>query len=256
MRGAPTVGAALSVAARRGTHFNTGQRYWITVRGDSVWLQRCYARALDVGRQQTLDFALAVILKLIRLGAGPGWRPTEIRFEGPPPAHAERLASLAPRVRFGERNGALNFPHAILALPLPAFAAPRESGRQTGRGGALPSPDLPGSLRQTIDALLRLRRANLAAVADAAGTSVRSLQRQLATDGKNFHGLLEQARCRAACRMLAEDDRKVIEISISLGYSDAANFTRAFRRWTGVSPQQFRRASLERPMLGPVAAAS
>ena len=44
--------------------------------------------------------------------------------------------------------------------------------------------------------------------------------------------------------MLADPDVKVIEIAGALGYTDAGNFTRAFRSWTGLSPQEFRRTSL------------
>jgi AraC-like DNA-binding protein len=52
-----------------------------------------------------------------------------------------------------------------------------------------------------------------------------------------------QARCSTACRMLDDMDRKVIEVSLALGYTDSANFTRACRRWTGTSPQELRQTS-------------
>src|SRR5262245_17426268 len=88
MRSAPTVCAALRTAVELGSRVNTGQRIALALRGDQVWLQRRYARALGAGRQQTMDFTLMMALKLIRLAAGPGWRPSEIRFEGEPPPHA------------------------------------------------------------------------------------------------------------------------------------------------------------------------
>ncbi|HET6303220.1 MAG TPA: helix-turn-helix domain-containing protein [Myxococcota bacterium] len=47
--------------------------------------------------------------------------------------------------------------------------------------------------------------------------------------------------------MLRDPGVKIIEISAQLGYRDSANFTRAFRRWTGVAPQVFRRITELRP---------
>ena len=251
VRSAPTVGAALAACVQLAPRFHTGARFWLSVRGEEAWFHRCFARSFQIGRTQVSDFGVGLILKLIQLATGPGWRPREIRFEIPRPAHAEQLAALAETVRFGERSTAIVFPRSVLAMALPPFIAPRRKP-----GGAEPSTDVAASLRQTVDALVRLGRASLPAVAEAAGTSARSLQRRLAESGQSFQGLLEQARCRAAFRLLAEHERKVIDVSIALGYSDGANFTRAFRRWTGVSPQEFRRVSLERPAFASVSAAA
>jgi AraC-like DNA-binding protein len=54
-------------------------------------------------------------------------------------------------------------------------------------------------------------------------------------------------RFEAAVRMLDEPSMKIVEIAADLGYTDSANFTRAFRRWAGVPPQAFRRAA-EHPL--------
>jgi len=52
---------------------------------------------------------------------------------------------------------------------------------------------------------------------------------------------LTAIRLRRAADWLQHTDRPVVEIALDLGYSDASNFTRAFRRQTGVSPSTFRR---------------
>jgi AraC-like DNA-binding protein len=89
---------------------------------------------------------------------------------------------------------------------------------------------------------LGLPRLELAA--EVAGMSQRSFQRRLAEAGLRFGRLVEEARFEAARRMLRDPGVKIVEISAQLGYRDSANFTRAFRRWTGVAPQVFRRITV------------
>lgn len=72
------------------------------------------------------------------------------------------------------------------------------------------------------------------------GTSVRTLQRRLTTSGVTYSQIVQNVRCAAARRMLADRQPSICEIARMLGYSDPAHFTRAFLRWTGVTPRQFR----------------
>jgi AraC-like DNA-binding protein len=65
----------------------------------------------------------------------------------------------------------------------------------------------------------------------------------MAREGIHFSELLEACRLDAAQRLLSDPRNKVIEVADRLGYRDAANFTRAFRRWTGASPREFRRVA-------------
>jgi AraC-like DNA-binding protein len=78
-------------------------------------------------------------------------------------------------------------------------------------------------------------------VADKMETSVRTLQRRLHTTGVTYAAVVQQARCAAAREMLKEHQRRISDIARLLGYSDPAHFTRAFQRWTGVTPRDFRR---------------
>lgn len=74
----------------------------------------------------------------------------------------------------------------------------------------------------------------------AAGTSARTFQRQLEEEGTSFSELLADVRRSETLRRLKERKLTIGAIATDLGYSDQASFTRAFRRWTGTPPSQFR----------------
>lgn len=238
VRGSLTVGSALEAAAAASGRYVTSQRLTLTPRGDDVWVQRRFPDALRRGRRQANDFALQLLLDLVRHAAGPAWRPAELRLEGPPPAHAEELAALAARAtHFGAAADAVAIPKRILALPLlPAAVA------DPLRVEALPSDDFTQSIRQAVRALLELGRLDLQAVAEAAGTSARSLQRHLQHAGLSFSRLVDEARFDNASRLLRDPAIRIVDVAAELGYTDSANFTRAFRRWAGVPPRAFRGA--------------
>ena len=243
VRRSETVGDALENAVRFGSRCSSGQQHWLEHRGDEVWFRRSYAPALRRGRRQVNDFALMLTLNAIQLGAGAGWRPSEIHFEGLPPPHAEQLAKLAEKgIRFGEPSTTLVFPQRVLALSMPvAPQAPAAAASSTLRA-LLPATDFKRSVRQTIASLLRLGSANLAVAAEMSGMSARSLQRRLSESHLDFGQLVEEARFESAQRLLGDPGVKIVEVAAELGYTDSANFTRAFRRWTGVPPREFRRS--------------
>jgi AraC-like DNA-binding protein len=82
--------------------------------------------------------------------------------------------------------------------------------------------------------------------AEFVGMSVRTLQRRLAQAGASHHVLVAQARFATAAAVLERTDAKILELALDLGYSDHANFTRAFRRWAGCAPREYRSNSTRR----------
>jgi AraC-like DNA-binding protein len=86
-------------------------------------------------------------------------------------------------------------------------------------------------------------------VAATMETSVRTLQRRLHAEGLTYSQVVQQAHRAAAQRMLTDSLVAIGEIARNLGYSDPAHFTRAFQRWTGSTPRDFRnrRAASEVP---------
>ncbi|WP_162918650.1 helix-turn-helix domain-containing protein [Taklimakanibacter deserti] len=72
------------------------------------------------------------------------------------------------------------------------------------------------------------------------GMSVRTLQRRLAETGVSYSQLVDEVRLASALALIDDRSIKLSEIARRLGYADAANFDRAFKRWTGFSPSQVR----------------
>src|SRR5262249_54999294 len=77
-------------------------------------------------------------------------------------------------------------------------------------------------------------------IAAALGMSARSLQRRLQEPGTTYAPLFDETRRGLACRHLRDEGYSVTEIAFILGFDDASSFARAFRRWTGRSPSEYR----------------
>ncbi len=100
-----------------------------------------------------------------------------------------------------------------------------------------------GSMLDRVRAVLAERLtgdASPAAVAAALGTSVRSLQRRLRDQGFSYVTILNETRRQLGTAYLLEERYSVTEIAFQLGFDDASAFARAFRRWTGLSPSEYR----------------
>ena len=96
-------------------------------------------------------------------------------------------------------------------------------------------------VRRWIASSLADGSSNISRAAEAAGMSVRTLQRRLGDLGLTYARLRDEVRLETACRLLDESEVNVAQAALALGYSDPAHFTRAFTRWTGSTPRAYRR---------------
>jgi AraC-like DNA-binding protein len=78
-------------------------------------------------------------------------------------------------------------------------------------------------------------------VASSMHMSARTLQRRLEDEGTRFGEVLEEVRARLARTWLRDPSLGLSEIAARLGFADLATFSRAFKRWTGMPPGQWRR---------------
>ena len=109
--------------------------------------------------------------------------------------------------------------------------------------GAQPTPakgDLTAVVRYAIAASLADGIPTIAGVASAAGLSVRGLQRRLAKAGVTYSQLREEVCRDAAFRFIENRALTLSQVASAIGYSDPAHFTRAFIRWSGMTPRAYR----------------
>jgi AraC-like DNA-binding protein len=81
---------------------------------------------------------------------------------------------------------------------------------------------------------------SLQSLSEQLNMTSRTLRRRLEDEGTNFKHLLEEAKRRDAIKLLDDRNKEIQHIASLLGYQDPANFTRAFRQWTGQTPSQYR----------------
>jgi AraC-like DNA-binding protein len=145
-------------------------------------------------------------------------------------------------MRFGRPSHRLVFDASLLEVPLTSAdpAAMQLAREQCDRELAALSESASLAGRVRVELTRGDAGATLERVARRLGASTRTLKRRLAEEGTSFRAISDEARRQKALLLL--DDRRVplAEVAERLGYSDVANFTRAFRRWTGKSPGAFR----------------
>jgi AraC-like DNA-binding protein len=167
----------------------------------------------------------------------------------PEPAHARRFERLVgDRIRWGKPEHRLVFDASALDWPLVQAdpAALRLAREQCER-----ELDALGCGARVV---ARVRAAvtsptagwrTIEQVSAAFAMSPRTLKRRLAEEGTTFTAIVDELRRDRALRLLASPDASVDAVAEAAGYSDVANFTRAFRRWTGTTPTSYRK-SLQR----------
>ena len=97
--------------------------------------------------------------------------------------------------------------------------------------------------KATRKVIVQLQAQGFPAIHEAAKVmeiNTRTLQRRLSQAGTSYSLIVDDLRCEAACRLLRREDQSVADIAKALDYSDPAHFTRAFLRWTGMSPSTYR----------------
>lgn len=169
--------------------------------------------------------------------------PLELWFDYPEPEYHARYRERLPAVRFSMPATQIRIPDRYLDLPLrtadpvSAMLAERECERELALLGGI------DDLVKRVRAVLLIGDAgypDLEAVAARLHLTPRTLNRRLTALGTSFRQLLDEAR-RTDSRSLLEDPAlSVADIAARLGYSSAANFSRAFRAWAGDSPGSFR----------------
>ena len=165
-------------------------------------------------------------------------------FDYPAPAYAPRYrAVFGTKVKFRQSSCQVVFPKRLLAQPLPGASPACFRVALANCDKALSANRIPQSLPARVRQLIRVELGDppqAETVARALNLSVRSLHRRLTDLDTSYRQLLNEEKSAAAISFLRESTLPVKTIAARLGFGDPSNFVKAFRAWTGTTPQQFR----------------
>lgn len=251
---APTLGEALQrVVTHCWAHVSGGVMELAAERDRRVL--RFVVPDLGVPHIQHSDHLVPPMIMMMRHYLGKDWLPDWVEINYPRDPDAALMEDwLQVPVHFGGRGSGIAFGADVLSLSRDR-CVPLGCRVLTLRDVAadIALKDAPEPAR-ALSAAIALRlldgRCDIDSAAQLVGLSVQGLQRRLRNKGFNYREILDSVRHERAVALLTETDLPVLEVALGLGYEDHSNFTRAFSRWTGMSPSAFRRMLVARSLAG------
>ncbi len=239
---AGSVRDALELAVRFASTRTSAIGLSLYVEGDTASLVIEEKTPLDGLREFVV---LALVVGIWQLGRALTGRELDGMAECafPEPAYVRQLP-FRELVRFERPAHRLVFPASSLAIPLvTADAVATQLAREQCERelAAVVDAGLPGRVRAALQA--RSDAPALTVIARELRMSPRTLKRKLADHGTTFSTIRDDMRRQRALLLLDNRTLSIGEIATRLGYSELPNFTRAFRKWTGVTPLAYRERS-------------
>lgn len=242
----PTLSAALRNMEKYFPAHQGQSSFGLIQSADMLWLNyRILDPRID-NRRHDAELSMGMFLNVFRNALGPDWNPLEVCFEhkliGDQRNHEKVFGS---PIKFGRRTNALAFRRSDLDALMPdsdpyLFSMIESFLKSRSALNHDPS-DFAAIVRHQIKLQLSEQPLTADEIARILGVSNYSFRQQLKAHGLSFRDLLKAAREELALHYLQDASLPLTEVAASLGYSELSAFSRAFRTWTGMSPQRYRR---------------
>jgi len=215
----------------------------LTETRDSYALTTVFPDASNSPPKEGIDCGMTAVLALCDVVAEKEIRPLRVELTCPATVHPEayRKALRAP-IQFNAEVGTFHFAKDVLRAPLP-HGTP-DVARATDRIAeqyieTLDPRKVASQVRRLLVSLLPSGKADQELVSSRLNRSTSTLQRQLKGEATSYRAVLESTQRRLAETYLRDKKHSHAQIAYLLGFSDQSNFSRAFKRWTSLSPRQF-----------------
>ena len=213
-------------------------RYFLRTEGDRSTFG--FKRSVEppFAPAQNDAFYLGFISRMLMRATGEHWDPASVLVKVADPDAIPAIVHPLRIVRGNHRGARLSFPTEW------QFETFEKSAFHAGSQSATASP-IPGSLIDSIHFALspHVHETNLTVerAAEICGFSRRRLARDLRKRGTTLAKEIADLRARRAGKALVESDCRISEVALSVGFVDPTVFSRAFKNWTGQSPQEYRK---------------
>ena len=212
---------------------------WLSQKGSEIWFCRQGIPEIAVGQKAVEAYTLMLMINLVRYTTGlKHWQPSKICLQMKQHSSIKEFKPLQnTSIKYTQKFTAIAIDTTLLSLHNNITASSEVSSIINL---STPARDFVGSLRQVIQSFSTNNYPNLKQVSDITGMSSRTLQRRLKEAGISYTEIINQIQFERAKNLLKESNLTLREISELLGYSTQGHFSRAFKRWTGITPQLFR----------------
>ncbi|VWC82916.1 AraC family transcriptional regulator [Burkholderia contaminans] len=243
----PTLKDAIAVGMELQRH--TGPLLRFDVTSDARTLS---IRATNVFLEPDIEAFLAEeafgsFMKIGRSLVGPAFQPKGVDLSYPPPAYAEQYARVFPcPVRFEQEQNLFSCDAALGNRPIATHDPLAHRQALEFLKDALPPEPEGTEFLESIERIMRrdLRHApSLAEIAAQLCMSERTLRRRLADQGVSYQTVIDTIRRKRAFTLLSNPRLSIEDVAHEVGFSDAHNFRRAFKRWTGHGPREGQRTA-------------
>ena len=235
---AETVGQLLTLFTMHAAEHSSATRFFLRTEGErsTFGLERAKKPSFWPGQNDA--FYMGFMSRLLRHAARDQWDTAEVLFRVADPNCIPATKEGA-RIAKGNKSGVqITFPSQWL------FAAFKKSRLQP-TAEKTRQDEMPQSLIDSVRTALQphLHETDLTVnrAADICGYDRRRLSRQLRNEGTTLSKEIAKLRAKKAGRDLSDTNLRVAEIAQSVGFTDPTVFSRAFKNWTGQSPQEYRR---------------
>jgi AraC-like DNA-binding protein len=243
---APTMREAVEIASQFVRLAMDGVLLAVREEGDAFVVRYTFPRSTPLSDRLLAEFMMGGLVRLARSFTGPSAIPRLACFEHERPSyHREYTRIFGNHQRFGQNVTSMTFDRETADRPQmhqhPALydLLRTEAQRRLDRitTGVRPA----SRLREYLLAMPPSRIPEISTAARDLGMSERSLRRRLASDGTSYRDAVRSALEASAGRMLRDPTRTIKDTAVALGFADAAAFHHAFKRWTGMTPGEYRR---------------
>ncbi|EEF23039.1 conserved hypothetical protein, partial [Ricinus communis] len=190
------------------------------------------------------DIGLGFILELGRHGSGKRLIPAKVEYTRPYHGCGALEEHYGCPIDYRASRNAISFHTADIDLPFPAHSREFLEFITPGLESAFRVADAKSPVSEKIKAFLKRSfqsgRVEFSCVAREMAMSERTLQRRISAEVTTFRHLLAEARKELCMDLLASPANDVVDIVTLLGYQDVTSFYRAFKRWEGMSPGEWR----------------